>query len=198
MSDGIQEQNTEEDGTIPLPTEANSALQEANLRAKDNEGRLRKVSSAYKQLQGEMQALRERHARQREQDQKVMKAQVVKDLFEPLQNLRRSVDAMGSAGIEDDVLSGIQMVGRNFMEAFEQMGLEKVPGVGTPFSPDVHEALSVIPVAIPAADGRVIEVFSEGYRVGDTLIAPAKVVIGKYTAPPEPEAVKAEDSEGEE
>lgn len=198
MSDGIQEQNTEEDGTIPLPTEANSALQEANLRAKANEGRLRKVSSAYKQLQGEMQALRERHARQREQDQKVMKAQVVKDLFEPLQNLRRSVDAMGSAGIEDDVLSGIQMVGRNFMEAFEQMGLEKVPGVGTPFSPDVHEALSVIPVAIPAADGRVIEVFSEGYRVGDTLIAPAKVVIGKYTAPPEPEAAKVEDSEGEE
>ena len=144
MSDGIQEQNTEEDGTIPLPTEANSALQEANLRAKANEGRLRKVSSAYKQLQGEMQALRERHARQREQDQKVMKAQVVKDLFEPLQNLRRSVDAMGSAGIEDDVLSGIQMVGRNFMEAFEQMGLEKVPGVGTPFSPDVHEALSAV------------------------------------------------------
>lgn len=188
MSDGIQDPEAEEAGVIPLhPPEVDSALSEANARAKANEARLRKVSSAYKQLQGEMQAQRERHARQRVQDQRVMKAQVVKDLFEPLQNLRRSVEAMEAAGVESDVLSGIQMVGRNFTEAFEQMGLEKVSGVGTPFDPSVHEALSVLPVAIPAADGRIIEVFAEGYRVGDTLIQPAKVIIGKYTAPPESE-----------
>lgn len=188
MSDGIQDAEAEGTGAIPLhPPEADAALSEANARAKANEARLRKVSSAYKQLQGEMQAQRERHARQRDQDQRVMKAQVVKDLFEPLQNLRRSVEAMEAAGVESDVLSGIQMVGRNFMEAFERMGLERVAGVGTPFNPAVHEALSVLPVAIPAADGRIIEVFAEGYRVGETLIQPAKVIIGKYTAPPESE-----------
>ena len=199
MSDGIQDQSGDEGGAIPLHSpDGDKALSEANARAKANEARLRKVSSAYKQLQGEMQALRERHARQRDQDQRVMKAQVVKDLFEPLQNLRRSVEAMASSGVESDVLSGIQMVGRNFMEAFEHMGLEKVSGVGAPFNPEVHEALSVLPVALPAADGRVIEVFAEGYRVGETLIQPAKVIIGKYTAPPESDKSEAAASEGEE
>ena len=71
------------------------------------------------------------------------------------------------------------------MGAFEEMGLEKVPGAGAVFDPDLHEALSVLPVPQAAADGRVIQVFSEGYRVGETLIQPAKVIIGKYTAPPE-------------
>ena len=189
MSDSIQEQSSEDTEPTPLREvgPAEDSLSEAKAQAKENEARLRKVSSAYKQLQGEMQGLRDRHARQRDQDQRLMKAQVVKSLFEPLQNLRRSVEAMEKGGVEAEVLAGVQMVGRNFMTAFEEMGLEKVPGVGSLFSPDVHEALSVIPVPIESADGRVIEVFAEGYRVGETLIQPAKVIIGKYQAPPQDE-----------
>ena len=190
MSDMPTDTEKSDSNVIPLDAdsateESSSALASAQAAAKANESRLRKVSSAYKQLQGEMQALRDRHARTREQEQRVMKAQIVKSLFEPLQNLRRSVEAMQKAGVVEELLSGAQMVGRNFMSAFEEMGLEKVPGAGAVFDPELHEALSVLPVPQAAADGRVIQVFAEGYRVGETLIQPAKVIIGKYTAPPE-------------
>ena len=196
MSEANPPANPEEQPSISLvPEEAASGEggTDAMAIAKETEGRLRKVSSAYKQLQGEMQAMRERHLRTREQDQRVMKAQVVKSLFEPLQNLRRSVEAMEKAGVDSDVLSGIQMVGRTFMTAFEEMGLEKVPGVGSRFDPELHEALSVLPVPQEAADGRIIQVFSEGYRVGETLIQPAKVVIGQYKAPEVVEDASGED-----
>jgi molecular chaperone GrpE len=187
MSNSTQDHDSEDTPPVPLHAveEGGDALAEANTRAKANEARLRKVSSAYKQLQGEMEALRKRHARQRDADQRLMKAQLVKGLFEPLQNLRRSVEAMAKAGVDAEMLVGAEMVGRNFMEAFEEMGMEKVPGVGAVFSPEMHEALSVVPVVLASADGRVIEVFAEGYRVGETLIQPAKVIIGKYTAPPQ-------------
>ncbi|MEC7240066.1 MAG: nucleotide exchange factor GrpE [Myxococcota bacterium] len=186
MSESNPPANPEEQPPISVvPDEAGAADMgpDAVAIAKETEGRLRKVSSAYKQLQGEMQAMRERHLRTRDQDQRLMKAQVVKSLFEPLQNLRRSVEAMEKSGVDGDVLSGIQMVGRTFMSAFEEMGLEKVAGVGSRFDPEFHEALSVLPVPQEAADGRIIQVFSEGYRVGETLIQPAKVVIGQYKAP---------------
>ena len=190
MSEPIPPANPEEQSSASAETDRPTLVQgenDAMALAKETEGRLRKVSSAYKQLQGEMQAMRERHLRTREQDQRVMKAQVVKSLFEPLQNLRRSVEAMEKSGVEPDVLSGIQMVGRTFMSAFEEMGLEKVAGVGSRFDPEFHEALSVLPVPQEAADGRIIQVFSEGYRVGETLIQPAKVVIGQYKAPEGPQ-----------
>lgn len=196
MSDTTNGHESEESAPIPLHPEEGQVSTEvaaAKAQAKENEARLRKVSSAYKQLQGEMQAMRERHVRTREQDQRLMKAQVVKSLFEPLQNLRRSVEAMEQSGIEADVLSGIQMVGRAFMGAFEEMGLEKVAGAGSRFDPEFHEALSVVPVPQEAADGRIIQVFSEGYRVGETLIQPAKVIIGQYKAPVEAEPVAEEE-----
>ena len=87
MSDTPPVQEAEESAPIPLNPEDEPALNEvasAAAQAKANEARLRKVSSAYKQLQGEMQAMRERHLRTREDDQRLMKAQVVKSLFEPL------------------------------------------------------------------------------------------------------------------
>jgi len=194
MADTNQGDSGEESEPTPLhvlPSE-DDALAEAHQRAKDNETRLRKVSSAYKQLQSEMTALKARHERQKDLDQRLMKAKVVQSLFEPLQNLRRSVDAMEKRGVDPEVFEGIQLVGRSFLEAFESIGLEKVPGKGSIFSPDCHEAIAVVPVAIEAGDGRIVDVFAEGYRIGETLIQPAKVVIGKYTPPVE------EDESGEE
>ena len=49
-----------------------------------------------------------------------------------------------------------------------------------PFDPNLHEALSVVPVAEAEQDGMVIEVFSAGYRVGSRLLKPARVIIGRH------------------
>ena len=61
------------------------------------------------------------------------------------------------------------------------------------FDPNVHEALMIHEVNDPAMKDVVIEVFASGYRIGDTVLRPAKVIVGSYTAPPEPEVVEAEE-----
>ena len=48
-------------------------------------------------------------------------------------------------------------------------------------------------VTDPAMKDVVIQVFASGYRIGDTVLRPAKVIVGSYTAPPEPEVVEAEE-----
>ncbi|MEE2749993.1 MAG: nucleotide exchange factor GrpE [Myxococcota bacterium] len=149
----------------------------------DTEARLKTVSAAYVRLQKEMTEMKERVERQRAVEKGLMKGDVVRSLFEPLQNLRRSVGAFGGADVDPHLVNGLDMVVREFMSAFEGLGLEEVPGVGSRFDPELHEALTVMPVADPELDGKIVEVFSAGYRIGKSLLAPAKVVIGKFEEP---------------
>ena len=58
-----------------------------------------------------------------------------------------------------------------------------MPGVGAPFDPAMHEALTTKLVTDEVDDGRVVEVFDSGYRIGDQVIRAARVVIGRYQEP---------------
>jgi len=118
----------------------------------------------------------ERQAAMREE---LRRGEVVGDLFEPLQNLRRSVEAVEKGATPEDTVEGLQMVIDQFNTAFEKLGLEEVPGKGATFDPNLHEALSLVPITDAALDGVVLEVFSPGYRIGSRLIQPARVLVGQ-------------------
>jgi molecular chaperone GrpE len=137
------------------------------------------VSAAYQQQQEEMDAARARLERQAALKEEMRRGEVVVALFDPVQNLKRSVDAASKGASMDDTLTGLRLVQAQFMDAFKKLGLEEVPGEGARFDPNLHEALTTIPVTDPAMDEVVIEVFSAGYRIGSRLIAPARVVVGR-------------------
>jgi molecular chaperone GrpE len=68
----------------------------------------------------------------------------------------------------------VALVARSFAEVLRKEGLEEVPTDGK-FDPHVHEALLSQPSE--AEEGSVIEVLQKGYRLGDRVIRPARVVI---------------------
>jgi molecular chaperone GrpE (heat shock protein) len=78
---------------------------------------------------------------------------------------------------------GLRMVYQQFLDALKALGLEEVPGVGSKFDPNVHEAIATAPVGEAARDNTIVSVFSTGYRIGSRLVRPARVVIGSFTAP---------------
>ena len=85
-----------------------------------------------------------------------------------------------------------QLVIKQILAAFENLGMEEVPGKGSKFDPNLHEALTMMPVQDPALHEVVIDVFEAGYHIGSRLIRPARVILGSYTAPPEePEPAEA-------
>lgn len=143
------------------------------------EGRLRTVSAAYRQQTDEIAAIRARLERQAAVEGERRRGEVVAALFEPTQNLRRSIKATRAAGVAEDLVGGLEMTLHGIMEAFHKLGLEEVPGKGAKFDPALHEAIASTSVTDPALDGIVLDVFSTGYRIGNRLIAPARVVIGQ-------------------
>lgn len=147
------------------------------------EARLRTVSSAYRAQQDEIQAIRSRLERQAAADAERRRGEVVATLFEPAQNLRRSIKALNDAGIAEEYVSGLSMTLTQIMEGFHKLGLEEVPGRGAKFDPNLHEAIAMTPVSDPALDSVVLDVFSTGYRIGNRLIVPARVIIGQLQEP---------------
>ncbi len=139
--------------------------------------RLRAVSKAFRDLQGEMDAFRKRQELQAKFKAERQSFEVVRAFLEPVQNLARSLETPG-ADVES-LVHGLGMVHHQFMEALKGLGLESVPGVGAPFDPNVHEALGLTPVFDAEQDGKVLHVHSHGFMVNGKVVQAAQVVVGK-------------------
>jgi molecular chaperone GrpE len=190
MSDEPEPQNTEATSTSPSSEtdegaehendgvtliDPNPELTEAKAEVSELQARLRAVSAAYRQLQEDVEATKERLSRAAEFQRALQRGETVAKMFDPMDSLKRSIDSAE----EGDTKTGLEMVAHQFMVALNELGLESVSPDGMPFDPNFHEALSVMPVTSPEQDGLVLEVFSVGYRVGSRLLKPARVIIGK-------------------
>jgi molecular chaperone GrpE len=76
----------------------------------------------------------------------------------------------------EQVLKGMRMVRDEFLTGLKKHGIEPVPGVGVPFDPAIHDALQQID-SPDHEPGVVIREFEKGYKLGDRLLRPARVII---------------------
>lgn len=65
---------------------------------------------------------------------------------------------------------------RQFVDFLRNIGVDVVPTVGTPFDPNVHEAIMKEPSS-EVADGTVLMEFRKGFKIGDKLLRPAMVKV---------------------
>lgn len=80
------------------------------------------------------------------------------------------------AGNVEQVVKGMRMVRDEFIAALKKQGIEPVPSVGVPFDPAIHDALQQID-SPDHAPGVVIREFEKGYKLGERLLRPARVII---------------------
>lgn len=74
------------------------------------------------------------------------------------------------------LVEGVRMVQTLLASALERHGLQEVPAEGQDFDPNLHEAVGVdVRAGVPA--GRVLKVLQRGYRIGDRVIRPARVLV---------------------
>lgn len=80
------------------------------------------------------------------------------------------------AGNLEQVVKGLRMVRDEFLGGLKKQGIEPVPAVGVPFDPAIHDALQQID-SPDHAPGMVIREFEKGYKLGERLMRPARVII---------------------
>jgi molecular chaperone GrpE len=77
---------------------------------------------------------------------------------------------------EHHLTAGIRLVQQNMLDALRRAGIEAYSPKGERFDPHLHEAVAQSPVD-GTEPGIVIEVFQAGYRLGDDVLRPARVVV---------------------
>jgi molecular chaperone GrpE len=132
---------------------------------------------ALRRLKAEFDNFRKRVAR--DQGDLVARAteRLMKELLPVLDDLERALAA--AAGHEEAELEdGVRLVHRSLAEALAREGLVEVETEGA-FDPHTQEALLAQPSE--AAEGTVIQVLQKGYRLGDRVLRPARVVVSSGT-----------------
>jgi molecular chaperone GrpE len=132
--------------------------------------------STLQRLQADFENYRKRA--QRDQDALVARAgeRIVKELLPVLDDLERALEAAAQHE-EAKLEEGVRLVHRELVEALAREGLVEVETDGQ-FDPHVHEALVSQP-SEEEEDGSVIEVLQKGYRLGDRVLRPARVVVSQ-------------------
>ena len=107
-----------------------------------------------------------------------------------LDDLERALEA--AAGHEEARLEeGVELVHRSLAGLLERHGVKAIETDGK-FDPYVHEALLSQPSE--AEEGSVIDVVQKGYKLGDRVVRPARVVIAAAPVPPTPEGEPQADA----
>ena len=111
-------------------------------------------------------------------------AKLAKELLPAVDNLDRALEAAAVAapdGAPEDngtatLVSGIKLVHADVIAALARAGIERFSPEGERFDPQVHEAVAQVPFE-GAESGTVVEVYQRGYRLGEVVIRPARVVV---------------------
>jgi molecular chaperone GrpE len=133
-------------------------------------------------LQAEIENFRKRQRRLAEQQIATEREQIATEREQLLRaftrvanDLERALDAQ--TGIEG-LRQGVQVTYRNLMRLLNKEGVESIPAKGAWFDPVLHEAVSTVSHLDAGVEPqRVVEVTERGYRIGDRLLSPARVIV---------------------
>jgi molecular chaperone GrpE len=119
---------------------------------------------------------RRRAAREAAAAQERGVAKLAKALLPAVDNLDRALAAAEAASNDGDLVSGIKLVHADVIAALARVGIEPFSPEGERFDPQHHEAVAQQPVE-GTEPGTVVEVYQRGYRLGDSVLRPARVVV---------------------
>ncbi|MGH2865729.1 MAG: nucleotide exchange factor GrpE, partial [Solirubrobacteraceae bacterium] len=125
--------------------------------------------------QADFENYRKRVAREAAASQQRGVSLLAKELLPALDSLDRALEA---AAQDDPLLQGVRLVRTELGAALARAGIESFSPAGETFDPEVHEAVATAPQGPDgAASGTVVEVYQAGYRMGASVIRPARVLV---------------------
>lgn len=129
----------------------------------------------YLRLAADFDNFRRRTAREAERTAARQKEAFIHDLLPVIDNLERALGSHGSTSPEQ-LRQGVQITLQQLTQLLRLHGVEPEESLGRPFDPSYHEAVSVRHDP-SQPDHAILETFQRGYRRGNEVFRPAKVVV---------------------
>jgi len=159
-----------------------SFVEELKARAEKAEQHTREISAAYRRIDEERDAFRERLNRDLERRVDIARAELMRKILDVADDLDRAIAVARDMKEPSPMLEGVVLIRDRLMQALASEGVESFSTVGEPFDPNVAEAMVVEPTEEPARDNQVLEELQPGYMIKGTLLRPARVRVARLQA----------------
>lgn len=125
-------------------------------------------------LQADMDNYRKRQARRADDAIAVERQRLLRLMLPVADNLARALNQDGQG--YESLRQGVELTYRELMRFLEAEGVTRIEAVGQTFTPELHEAVATVKSEAKAA-GTVVEELESGYKLGEKLLRPARVVV---------------------
>ena len=159
-----------------------SYVEELETRTKAAERQVQEVQARFEQLRQQLQRetdeTRQRLNRAADERATAEKAKFISTLLPVMDDLNRAIEAGSGDAPREAILEGIRGIATSFQSALTSAGVEPIVSVGEEFNPELHEAVDTEETS-GEMDGKVIAEYSRGFRMGERLLRPARVKVGR-------------------
>lgn len=173
----VKQQATAEEAQPEEKAEAKEeAKEEAAKEAEPDpkDVKIEELTNRLLRLQADFENFRRRTASEKEQLSTFVTAGVVGKFLKVLDNFERAEASAAKATDMEGVITGMQMIRRQFEATFSELKVEEIPAQDQKFNPQLHEA--VMRGHNPELEDEIIDmVFEKGYKLGDKVIRHSKV-----------------------
>ena len=170
----VEEEQVQEKAEAAAETKEDAAPQPDPVEELKKE--LAEAKDKYMYLQAEYQNFRRRAAK----DVTDARAYAVADTLVPFLTVFDYLSMAETAASKSDnieaIRQGLQMIIGQFFKAFEELGVTKFESVGKDFDPQLHDAVTTEP-SEEVPEGKVIREWCGGFKIGEKLLRPARVVV---------------------
>ena len=154
---------------------------------------LAELQAKYLYLQAEYQNYRKRVAK----DIADARSYAYADALGPFMTVFDFLAMADTAAVNSDnvesIRQGLKMIIAEFNKAFDTLGVKPLETVGKPFDPALHEAVAHEP-SETVPEGTIVKQWSNGFKMGEKLLRPARVVVSDG-APKAEESAPEKDTE---
>lgn len=170
-----QEQEVKEESTAPEAEEIKEETAELVEEAAEVtiDPILAALNDKYLRICAEYDNFRKRSQKEKEALYKDVKADTLKSFLPVYDNLLR---ALAQPTEDAAYAKGVEMIMAQFNTTMEKLGVEKIESLGQSFDPAFHNAVMHVDDETKG-ENEIVEVFQEGFKMGDKVIRFAMVKV---------------------
>jgi molecular chaperone GrpE len=152
-------------------------IETLKIRLADEKSKAESYLANWQRAAADYQNLKRRAEKEREEYGRLATAALVINILPLLDDMERALQSVDIRLAGLTWVDGIRLIYRKFQAVMEAAGVSEIKAEGETFDPNVHEAV----MYGEGEEGKVVAEIQRGYRLGDRVIRPAMVVVGKKT-----------------
>jgi molecular chaperone GrpE len=107
------------------------------------------------------------------------KAELLRSLIAVMDSFEGAMSSPTWEAVDKEWREGVERIHGQLAKVFASQDVVGFAVEGDPFDPTLHECMSVVATDDPAKDHTLAQVFQRGYRIGEEVVRPAKVVVAQ-------------------